>query len=185
MNLCECGCGRHASMGKRYIQHHQPNQYGKRPLTERFWAKVNKDGPIVRPELGPCWLWTGAVVGNYGYFGIEGQSRYAHRVAWFLETGKWPYPQALHKCDIGLCVRFLHLFEGTAQDNMDDMNAKGRHFCTMTLERAQEIRKRYKVGYIKQADLAIEFGTTQGSISAILLNKRWKGAQKHETKVLL
>jgi hypothetical protein len=30
--------------------------------TEAFWFKVNKEGPVPahRPELGPCWLWTGA-----------------------------------------------------------------------------------------------------------------------------
>ena len=29
-------------------------------LEERFWRKVDKNGPIPehRPELGPCWVWT-------------------------------------------------------------------------------------------------------------------------------
>jgi hypothetical protein len=37
-------------------------------LPERFWKKVDKNGPVPahRPELGPCWLWTGALVGR-GY----------------------------------------------------------------------------------------------------------------------
>ena len=33
--------------------------HGKRgTLAERFWAKVNKDGPVPehRPDLGPCWI---------------------------------------------------------------------------------------------------------------------------------
>ena len=31
----------------------------KEPLGERFWSKVDKNGPIPshRPELGPCWIW--------------------------------------------------------------------------------------------------------------------------------
>src|SRR5258708_3651290 len=27
-------------------------------LSDRFWAKVNKNGPILIPELGNCWVWT-------------------------------------------------------------------------------------------------------------------------------
>jgi len=29
---------------------------------KRFWSKVDKNGPIPqhKPELGPCWVWTGA-----------------------------------------------------------------------------------------------------------------------------
>jgi hypothetical protein len=28
-------------------------------LEERFWEKVDKNGPVPahRPELGPCWVW--------------------------------------------------------------------------------------------------------------------------------
>lgn len=98
-----------------------------RPLVERFWEKVNKDGPTVRPELGPCWLWTGSQRGKeYGAIHYEGKMESAHRVAWFLETGEWPTPQACHKCDTKLCVRFSHLFEGTNKDNQQDKARKGR-----------------------------------------------------------
>src|SRR4051812_27991288 len=34
-----------------------------RSLADRFWSKVNKDGPVVRSDLGPCWIWTGALDG--------------------------------------------------------------------------------------------------------------------------
>ena len=36
---------------------------------ELFWSKVDKDGPIpeFRPDLGPCWLWTGYVHKDSGY----------------------------------------------------------------------------------------------------------------------
>ena len=32
------------------------------PVEERFWPKVDKNGPVPEPhpELGPCWVWTGA-----------------------------------------------------------------------------------------------------------------------------
>ena len=25
-------------------------------MTERFWAKVDKDGPVIIQSLGPCWM---------------------------------------------------------------------------------------------------------------------------------
>jgi len=34
---------------------------------QRFWDKVNTKGPIVREELGPCYLWKGSSSGGYGY----------------------------------------------------------------------------------------------------------------------
>ena len=37
---------------------------------QRFWAKVNKNGPVpaAKPELGPCWAWKPAKAGGYGRF---------------------------------------------------------------------------------------------------------------------
>ncbi len=40
-----------------------PKGFYDRPTDEeRFWTRVNKDGPV-HPVLGTaCWLWTGAVL---------------------------------------------------------------------------------------------------------------------------
>lgn len=107
-----------------------------KPISYRFWKKVNKDGPLpdagaceVFPEITgtQCWLWAGANKGEeypYGTLGVDGKNRKATHVAWFLETGEWPTDQALHKCDNPACVRFLHLFQGTHADNMTDIIAK-------------------------------------------------------------
>ncbi len=37
---------------------------------QRFWAKVDKNGPVSAhaPSLGQCWLWTGCVLNGYGQF---------------------------------------------------------------------------------------------------------------------
>ena len=52
----------------------------------RFWQKVNKDGPLPaeRPELGPCWIWTGANKYEYGQIRMgkpPGFLVQAHRLA--------------------------------------------------------------------------------------------------------
>jgi hypothetical protein len=101
-------------------------------IAARFWSKVNKAGRLTRQELGVCWEWT-ACLDKKGYGRItvaleNGKQRVtgAHRVAWFLEHGRWPEPMALHRCDNPLCVRPDHLFEGDVVDNFYDMRAKGR-----------------------------------------------------------
>lgn len=73
-------------------------------LTQAFWKKVNKDGPIpkARPELGPCWIWVGAKDDSgYGTFAGRG----AHRQVMGNPTGF----DVHHKCFNPSCVRDSHL----------------------------------------------------------------------------
>ena len=106
------------------------------PLVDRFWKKVNKEGPTPEhcPELGPCWIWTAAHKNGKWKYGVitktgKGDSLVlAHRVSWELHYG--PIPEgllALHKCDNPPCVNPSHLFLGTFFDNTNDMREKGRH----------------------------------------------------------
>jgi hypothetical protein len=154
-------------------------------LAERFWSKVNKNGPIVRPELGPCWLFTG-YRNKYGYGVIWNgrRTRMAHHIA--LELAGWILPfewsQALHKCDNPPCVRPDHLRIGTAQDDADDMTAKGRRAVGerngMAKLRGQgdadEIRRLYQEGGITQEALGQQFGVTQTTISRVLRSEAWR-----------
>lgn len=107
------------------------------PLNARFHSKVNVHGPIPqhRPELGPCHEWMAARnKDGYGSIGIGGRrTDLAHRVAFFLATGRWPKPCALHHCDNRACVKAVgdalgpaHIFEGTQSENVLDMERKGR-----------------------------------------------------------
>ena len=85
----------------------------KRTLEERFWPKVNKDGPISnhRPDLGPCWLWLGGQMNNgYGQFWNGRNMVLAHRFAYELLVG--PIPEGLesdHLCRVRNCVNAGHL----------------------------------------------------------------------------
>jgi len=96
---------------------------------ERFWAKVNKNGPVPkhRPELGQCWIWTGAI-GGYGYGNVYRAGKYvnAHCVAFELCVGQTGDLFVLHKCDTPSCCNPNHLFLGTQRVNMMDMATKGR-----------------------------------------------------------
>jgi hypothetical protein len=107
--------------------------YKARPVAERFWEKVNKDGPVPPhcPELGPCWIWAAGINhhrGGYGMFALrKGVIRRSHRIAWELTNG--PIPDGLHachRCDNPPCVRPGHLFLGTDAQNIADMVSKGR-----------------------------------------------------------
>lgn len=100
--------------------------------SQRFWAKVNKDGPIhaTKPELGKCWLWTaGKWARGYGAFWLNGGQIKTHRLSYLMEIGDIPVatPFVLHSCDVRLCCNPSHLFLGTYATNCADMCSKGRY----------------------------------------------------------
>lgn len=94
----------------------------KIPVPDRFWAKVDKNGPIPahKPELGQCWVWMPKPQkSGYGSFGVPGRSiGYAHRYSYELNIG--PIPDGLHidhVCRNRICVRPAHLEAVTQQEN--------------------------------------------------------------------
>lgn len=89
----------------------------------RFWAKVNKLGPVAAndPGLGRCWLWIGNCgSGPYGLFWDGDRMTLAHR--WSYEVLVGPIPVGLELdhfgCDRKLCVNPAHLLPVTHQVNM-------------------------------------------------------------------
>lgn len=86
------------------------------PPEERFWAKVDKNGPVpaARPDLGPCWLWTASTRWGFGMFkwsetDTKG-TRAAHRLAYELLVGPIPDDLTLdHLCCVAACVNPEHL----------------------------------------------------------------------------
>jgi hypothetical protein len=90
-------------------------------LAKRFWAKVNKNGPIPkgRPELGPCWVWTAHQhKQGYGVIAINQIPMLAHRVVYEMEVGPIPEGRIIdHICRNEPCVRPSHLRPVTREQN--------------------------------------------------------------------
>lgn len=161
----------------------------------RFWAKVNKDGPVhpTNPELGRCWDWTGTTGGprgpGYGQHGVRKgpdiwRTVFAHRFAYETLVGPVTARVLRHSCDRRICCNPSHLEQGTHADNTRDMMVRGRHRSNplrgeennrakLTDESVREIRTRRMAGESQPA-LAQAFGVSQATISCIVLRRTWK-----------
>lgn len=139
MQSTECsidGCGREVHARGWCKKHHQnwvrggdPVPLSRKPVEDRFWAKVN--------PTGFCWEWTGYVHrSGYGAFTPhEGETpQQAHRFAYELLIG--PIPEGLvidHLCRNKSCVNPDHLEPVTIQENTlrgyseSAMNARKTH----------------------------------------------------------
>ena len=192
-------CSRHYARWRRHGSTELPP---KPSLSERFWAKVDQNGPAPesRPELGSCWLWTaarfrpvrpGAERWSYGAFGPERET--AHRVAYELTFGAIPTGIFLaHLCDNSACVRPEHL---VARGTSDVVRHRRRRRGSLARDVASNARtsparqvrgERHPGARLTEEDvreirrrdegqssLAREFGVSQGLISRIKRRDLW------------
>lgn len=169
-------------------------------VESRFWARVDRNGPVPshQPELGPCWVWTGAKSrkSGYGSIDVDGKSERTHRLAWKLEHGQivgglW----VLHHCDHRPCVRVSHLYLGTVKDNTQDMVDRHRtttgdrngsrlhpeslhrgeqsHLAKLTGDAVRSIRRQYADGNSLRA-LGRLYGVSDETISHVVKRRTWK-----------
>lgn len=145
------------------------------PVEKRFWPKINKR------SVG-CWEWTGTIgADGYGYLGVEGKNKAAHRIMWEIENGPIPGGKwVLHHCDNRKCCRPDHLFLGDRRVNIDDMLSKGRQNngeingrSKLTDVAVILIRTEYKLGVLNQYELANKYGVNQAVISRVVNRKIW------------
>ena len=80
---------------------------------ERFWNKVDKNGsvPLIRPDLGPCWIWKGRLDKlGYGRLTVNRNSTVAYGVAYKICRGNVGDGLELdHLCRVHPCVNPNHL----------------------------------------------------------------------------
>jgi hypothetical protein len=150
-----------------------------RPISERFWEKVDIRGP------DDCWNWLAGInQSGYGLFGLTNKSERAHRVAWMLTNGDIPGGLYIcHHCDNRLCCNPAHCFLGTHDDNMKDMVQKGRanHLgfpgsyngrARLTEKQVLEIRDIRQKGMIL-TEIAKLYKVGFSTIENICLRKTW------------
>lgn len=168
--------------------------YAPKPLTVnlteldilRFWHKVDKHGPVMRPELDCCWVWTAALnPGGYGRYSFEKETFQAHRISWLIHFGKYDGPlRVLHHCDNPKCVRPSHLHLGTSQENILEMVARNRH-----VPRPGELHHAFlKPGCMAKGEDAALSKLTDDAVRDIRTmwaagHSRIKIAQKHKVTV--
>lgn len=172
-----------------------------RPFTpESFWAKVDTSA-----GLDGCWPRRAAEVRGYGVVRVHGKYERAHRVAWWLTRGSIPSNGPgyhgwciCHHCDSRNCVNPVHLFIGTAKDNSDDRDAKGRQAkgeshgwfihpelrpvgeqngnAILTVQAVRKIRKELSLGKAQVA-IAAKYRVSRSTIQAIKSGRSWGSSQ--------
>jgi hypothetical protein len=94
-------------------------------MADRFWAKVDKNGPV-NPQLGSrCWHWR-AALDRYGYGKFGTNARLAHRVAWELTYGKTKKLLDHHRLCERKCVNPAHLRPVSVAQNNQNRTVKSR-----------------------------------------------------------
>lgn len=152
----------------------------RKPLEERFWAKVSNRGG------NGCWEWTGSISHlGYGviYNGKYSSNLIASRVSWQINFGDPGELCVCHKCDNRKCVRPDHLFLGTISDNNKDRSAKGRNpnqngsrnaMAILTETDVLAIRQRHATCKVTHKVLAAEFEVSPKTVGQIIRRERWK-----------
>lgn len=160
---------------------------------QRFWEKVDKNGPIHPVLKTPCWVWT-ACTNRKGYGQLNRGGReeglvLAHRASWEIHKGKIPEGLwVLHKCDNPPCVNPDHHFLGDVVDNYKDMIKKGRyspppesfrrgekhHSCKLTPSQVISARLAFDTGTATITDLALKHGVARATMHAIVIRKTWR-----------
>lgn len=101
---------------------------------ERFWSKVDKNGPIPahNPDAGPCWVWTrGCYPDGYPQFSVRLKSLRGGILGFILGGGTFENGLVVRHvaCRNKKCVNPSHLRSGTQQDNIDDRSRDGTTAC--------------------------------------------------------
>lgn len=90
------------------------------PAYMRLDYFTDRDGPTSdhRPDLGPCWVWTGGTVRGYAYIRVGKRKVQAYRVNYERWIGPIPAGAVMdHLCRVRRCVRPTHVEPTTYRQN--------------------------------------------------------------------
>lgn len=154
-----------------------PRPDRRRPLADRLWEKVDRSG-------GPdaCWLYQidFDTYGSISFFQEDGTQRVigSHRAAYLVTYGILSETlHVLHRCPQGpqkRCCNPRHLYLGTRQENMADLQSTSWSPGTRKLSDLEVVTLRELCGQVPQKTLAQMFGITLTSVSEILLGQSYK-----------
>jgi len=149
-----------------------------RPLEERFWEKVDKNGP------DGCWIWIVSLNSNgYGQIFVDGKKTEAHIVSWKMYNNK-KIPNGCvihHKCHNPKCVNPNHLqciskkqhiiiHHKNISKNIGENHPRSKLKAWQVLE----IRTKYATKKYTYKQLATEYNVKYSTIYSIINRKTWK-----------
>ena len=136
----------------------------------------------MRLENG-CWVYTGKII-NTGYGMIRAGDKMisAHRASYQAFIGEIPEGMFVcHSCDNKRCINPAHLWVGTNQDNMRDMQQKGRHGSRTQPERlkldeakVRQIRELARDERNTQGEIAVMFSISRETANKVINRKAWR-----------
>ncbi len=164
---------------------------------ERFWDKVNKNGPVPEhcPEIENCWVWTGCTMKNgYGHLRYLDRDWLAHHFIFFVEGCDIPNGMIVcHSCDNPSCVRWSHLWLGTHKENMRDCMSKSRFYnnnwsigerngnAKLAESQVREILFLFRQGMPLKI-LVERFNSKRSTIDHIVHRRTWKNINLWDTE---
>lgn len=146
MKACEApGCDAAKRQGRYCFRHYarlrrrgelEPNPLRVNgPAETRFWAKVDKNGPVSDRVPGRCWNWIARhYPKGYGKFRVDSRMWFAHR--WAYEYLVGPIPEGMeidHLCRNRRCVNPEHLQPVTGLVNQirGDLHHRNKTHCPL------------------------------------------------------
>jgi HNH endonuclease len=150
-------------------------------MPQQTWIDIQRR-LVLDPGTG-CRNWSGSTFDNgYGAVSYHGRVWRVHRLIYFHYN-----PNAdrrfkiCHTCDNPPCGEISHLFQGTNQDNSDDMVSKSRQasgvrhgMATLSLEQVERLEDIHRL----LPNLSIRaigriFGISHVQVSRILAGRSW------------
>jgi hypothetical protein len=167
---------------------------------DRFWAQVDKNGPIHPVLQTACWVWTAGSSRSYNGYGRmrlrsengsyrDAVSIAAHRYSWLLHFGEIPAAPnhygtmvVMHRCDNPPCVNPDHLKLGTQLENVKDMVKKNRSpdrrgerssSARLTWSDVRDIRELHAQGKCDVKELAAKYQVNRRTIGRVISHETW------------